>query len=227
MVSSLSLGHGIDSHGNGIDENTSSMPSLPIMKSAMPAAERPHKRDSIYIMEETLTDEDLFESLQRPEVDVSQTKPHGESRYTGRVLKTPDINRPTRNVVESIWMGLAAFVQAQLKQGRSVAIPNFGKFKHVTVKKGSKKQRKEPVFIWHDYFLEEHGIRARSVPKGLLDPEERELNYAQVGIFASVPKDTVVGFLRAAFKEIGQLCARSKAQAVKVRIPLYDVGRIW
>ena len=52
----------------------------------------------------------------------------------------------------------------QLAQGRSVAIPNFGKFKHVTVKSSNSKkaQKKEPVFIWHDYFLE---VRPKSTPR--------------------------------------------------------------
>ena len=118
MVSGLQLGV----------SDSSSMPSLPVMKSALLQQQADamansagdarvgNKREStIHILEETLSDEDQFEAIQRPEVDVSQCKPHGESRYTGRVLKTPDINRPTRNIVESIWMGLAAFVQSQVR----------------------------------------------------------------------------------------------------------------
>lgn len=55
----------------------------------------------------------------RPEIDISQTKPHGESRYTGHPLRTPDISRPTRNVVESVWMAFGLFVTQQLQQVRA------------------------------------------------------------------------------------------------------------
>jgi nucleoid DNA-binding protein len=182
---------------------------------------------SVYIFEEVSTEEELFEGLQRPEVDVSQCKPHGESRYTGKVLRKEDINRPTRNIVESTWMGLAAFVQKQLQQGRSVNIPNFGKFKHVTRNRAAQKSpKKEPVFVFNEQFLKDHGISARSIPRGALDPEEREINYAEVGVFASLPKDTIVSVLRSMFEEIGKLSADTKKQAIKVRIQLYEVGRI-
>lgn len=103
MVSGLQLGVA----------DSSSMPSLPVMKSALlqqneasGGPSRGNRESAVHILEDTLDDEDLYEAIQRPEVDVSQTKPHGESRYTGRVLRTPDINKPTRNIVESIWMGL-------------------------------------------------------------------------------------------------------------------------
>ena len=58
----------------------------------------------------------------RPEIDISQTKPHGESRYTGHPLRTPDISRPTRNVVESVWMAFSLFVTQQMQQVRGAAL---------------------------------------------------------------------------------------------------------
>jgi hypothetical protein len=55
----------------------------------------------------------------------------------------------------------------------------------------SRKSLKEPIFIWHDYFLQEYKLTARSVPPGKITPEEREVNYATVAVLASLTKVTL------------------------------------
>ena len=47
----------------------------------------------VSVLEEVITDEEIFDAIARPEVDISQTKPAGESRYTGHRLSTADIAR--------------------------------------------------------------------------------------------------------------------------------------
>ena len=73
---------------------------------------------SVDILDELVQLDELFEGVARPEIDISQTKPHGESRYTGRALPTAEISRPTRDVVESTWMGLGLHIKQQLQQVR-------------------------------------------------------------------------------------------------------------
>jgi len=76
------------------------------------------RRMSVDILDELVQLDELFEGVARPEIDISQTKPHGESRYTGRALPTAEISRPTRDVVESTWMGLGLHIKQQLQQVR-------------------------------------------------------------------------------------------------------------
>jgi hypothetical protein len=107
-----------------------------------------------------------------------------------------------------------------------VNIPHLGKFKYIIERVGTKAEvSKEPVFVWQDYFLEQADLSARSVPKGKLSSEEREVNYTTVAVLASLTKDQVVATLKALFAELKQRCADTKSQAVKVRFELPDVGR--
>jgi hypothetical protein len=180
----------------------------------------------VSVLDELFDEEELFEAVARPECDISQTKPAGESRYTGHRLATADIRKPTRNIVEAVWMGLSVFISQQLEQKRVVKIPHIGKFKYILDSSATKGETmKEPVFIWDEHVLKAHGVTARSVPKGKLCSEEREINYTTVALLASLSKDQVVDTMRLLFEELGRKCGESKGQAVKVRVLLKDVGR--
>ena len=107
-----------------------------------------------------------------------------------------------------------------------VNVPHLGKFKYLLSSSGSKrKSLKEPIFIWQDWFLEEYNVSARSVPPGKITPEERDVNYATVGVLASLNKDTVVTTIKLLFQELGRQCKETKGKAVKVRVELHGVGR--
>lgn len=107
-----------------------------------------------------------------------------------------------------------------------VNIPHLGKFKYLMGSKSTKRKAlKEPIFLWQDYFLEEYGVKARSVPRGKITPEEREVNYASVAVLASLTKDTVVTTAKVLFEELGRRCRETKGQATKVRVELPGVGR--
>ena len=74
-----------------------------------------------------------------------------------------------------------------------VNIPHLGKFKYLMGSKSTKRKAlKEPIFLWQDYFLEEYGVKARSVPRGKITPEEREVNYASVAVLASLTRGRAV-----------------------------------
>ena len=77
----------------------------------------------------------------------------------------PRTGHVNRDVIRVVWESFSKYVVTQIDQKKAVNVPNFGKFTFLIEKGGPQGTKfKEPVFIFNDAFLKQHGLRARSIP---------------------------------------------------------------
>eukprot|EP01050_Picozoa_sp_SAG11_P003391 SAG11_NODE_190_length_12980_cov_11.633802_16_plen_320_part_00 len=171
-------------------------------------AARPHRTAMVSVTE--FDEEGLFAEL----TDPDPGQPRRPSALPG--------GRANRDMLASVWTAFSTFVQKQLEQSKAVNIPNFGRFTFLV--KSAKK--KEPVFIWNPNFLSQYGVKARSVPRGAIDPAKTDVNYSMVAMLASISKDDATIVLKELLRLASQKMGLSAEDpAVRLRLKLFNVGR--
>ena len=140
----------------------------------------------------------------------------------------PRTGHVNRDVIRVVWESFSKYVVTQIDQKKAVNVPNFGKFTFLIEKGGPQGTKfKEPVFIFNDAFLKQHGLRARSIPRGAILPSSTELNLAMVAMLANQTKDVVANVMQQFIRSISKAMEESASNAkIRLRINVQNVGKI-
>ncbi len=140
----------------------------------------------------------------------------------------PRMGQVNRDVIRAVWEAFSKYVGTQIDQKKAINVPNFGKFTFLIEKGGPQGTKfKEPVFIFNDAFLKQHGLRARSVPRGTILPSSTELNLSMVAMLASQSKDVVSNVMQQFFRSIAKAMEESTSNGkIRMRIKVQNVGKI-